>query len=163
MKPNSYKEIVHLTAVYPKTVEDFGKAYTLLGFLGEIEEWANTEGNSEEEFKEAFDVVWYACAICKEFGLDFEDVVQSARDNIKEENYRPVNVFELVKKYYRDGKPIAAEDVRVFLIRNLYLVIADYTNEEFERGLQQNYDKLMRRRETNTIHGDGDNRELFAK
>jgi NTP pyrophosphatase (non-canonical NTP hydrolase) len=161
MELKDYKEIVELTAVYPQEVKDFGKVYTWLGLKGEFMEFLSAKTN-EDEFKERFDVIWYAAAFCKEYELDFEKIFDDAK-NCREDNYDYYpNWNELLKKYYRDDKPIlkhaAESEVFFFIIE----VLCGLSDEQIAEGLKQNYDKLMRRRETNTIHGDGDNRELNA-
>jgi NTP pyrophosphatase (non-canonical NTP hydrolase) len=156
MDLKEYKEIVNLTAVYPTEVKDFGKCYTLLGFFGELLE-VNGSFNREEFIREMYDAVWYLAAICKEFELDFEEIYnKSCHSNDIHTDY---NIFEAIKKYYRDGKPFDKEQLTKLLIECATQVLSHLTPKEREYGLQYNYDKLIKRRETNTLHGDGSNRE----
>jgi hypothetical protein len=166
MDIKDYQKIVEQTAVYPAAVSDFGKCYTILGFLGEYKEWEDAKRGSEEEMKERFDIVWYACAICKEFNLNFQEVIAAARwggvlTSAEFNRGMEYNIYEAVKKYYRDGKPIVAADLIDWLIVQLDPVISEreITDWEFFNGLGNNYQKLLKRRETGTLHGDGDNRE----
>jgi hypothetical protein len=156
MNLTDYKEIVNLTAVYPQTVHDFGKVYTWLGLEGEFEEFLTSFG--EAQFKERFDVIWYAAAFCKEFDLDFERIFNDARNQTGVYKFYGV-WYETLKKYYRDGKAIPKSAAEAQVYYPIYNVLKGLTDEEIERGLKMNYDKLIKRRETNTIHGDGDDRE----
>lgn len=159
MELKDYKQIVELTAVYPKEVKDFGKVYTWLGLEGEFLEYM-CAADEESRFKERFDVIWYAAAFCKEYGLDFEKLFDDAK-NLREDEYgHHGNWHEILKKYYRDGKAIPKDAAESMAFYHIINVIIDLTDEQIAEGLKQNYDKLMRRRETNTIHGDGDDREL---
>ena len=71
------------------------------------------------------------------------------------------NLCEGIKKFYRDGKPL---DINSFdeHFRTLSYYIGDVCKSlgfNINTILRQNYDKLIKRRETGTLQGDGDNRE----
>lgn len=74
-------------------------------------------------------------------------------------------VAEKVKKLYRDRNGEVTEDFKKDIKKELGDVIWYVTAlaNEFGLTLQEvvdaNYDKLIKRRQTNTLHGDGDNRE----
>jgi hypothetical protein len=159
MTPTEYKEIVNQTAVYPAEVQDFGKAYVILGFLGEAFE-ASEEKHPERKFKEVFDTVWYFAAICKEFKLDFERLWEKLENAKEIEDKDMPNIFEALKKYYRDGKQIDKNLVLKFVMPIMFSLLKEYSPQQKSVGLQMNYDKLMLRRETNTLHGDGSEREI---
>lgn len=213
MDPKTYKQIIAQTAIYPKTVEDFGLAYGLIGFVDETLELdekiitilddylINMKINPTivskpllktltEIKKELGDVMWYSCLICEKAEIDFEtfisvleDVVSAARktqDFDYESEYEVPSIFAMVKKFYRDGKVLdkygIIDEMIDAIVKNMSTVHFIYTEfnnameltkeerAEFENFfdirhvLALNYEKLMGRRENNTIHGDGDNR-----
>lgn len=74
-------------------------------------------------------------------------------------------VAEKVKKAYRDSHGNISTELRTSLIKELGDIVWYVTAAANEIGaplsevLQVNYDKLIARRATNTLHGNGDNRE----
>lgn len=170
MNLRDYKEIINKTAVYPKVVTDFGISYAAWGFLDEKEEYYekiqlfNEVPNDitiEDIRKEFFDVVWYATAMCLEADLDYFRVMNDVIEGNDDLDI-PIGVYGNIKKFYRDGKPINKELMENYLIRTLLQMSEVYPDimdeKEFLIGLEENYNKLIKRRENNTIHGDGDNR-----
>lgn len=73
-------------------------------------------------------------------------------------------VAEKIKKFHRDSL-IATPEWKAGLSKELgdvlWYITALATEYEFtlEDIMLENYNKLMKRRETNTLHGSGDNRE----
>lgn len=74
-------------------------------------------------------------------------------------------VAEKMKKLFRDKGGVVTEEFKQDVKKELGDVVwyvtalakeLDLTLEEI---LEANYEKLMKRRATNTLHGDGDNRE----
>lgn len=162
MKIKEYEEIIEATAVYP---EKAGIAYTILGLIEESEEFENAyfEGNEEDEtiIKELGDVLWYVTATLKEAGMKLSDLelkvgdVFDARDILT----NAIRLAKVGKKFIRDNN--LKEDILVDACTNIVVTIigvCGLTNSTFEKCMEMNYDKLMHRRQTNTIHGDGDNR-----
>lgn len=107
MDPNTYKQIIAKTAIYPKTVEDFGLAYGLIGFVDETLELneklttmledhlINTKEspgtlseailkNLTEIKKELGDVMWYSALICEKAEIDFETFIEELIHAIEE-------------------------------------------------------------------------------
>lgn len=152
----NYPEIINKTAVFPKKVEDFTLAYFTLGLFDEMDELLEKIINlksSDEIIAEAGDVCWYVCGIANYLNIDFMQLVNN-RNNI-EPNINPFSLLGLVKKYYRDDKPLDIKTVEEILKCILNKAIA---NIDPEIILKTNYDKLMSRFERNAIKGDGDNR-----
>ena len=156
-----YEEIINKTAVYPKKVDDAGLYYCLVGLFDEIDEVKEKilDGESEESInKELGDVVWYLCALCNELGISFNKVI-TERKELDEREFRVELLYGIVKKHYRDNKPIDKEKVYYILSNFAFGILDHLPEEEILKILEDNYNKLMLRRETNTLHGDGDNRE----
>lgn len=163
MEALKYSGIIAETAVYPRQVNNFGVAYAFIGMYDEMQEvrekiWV---GNVSEAHTERFDVVWYICALCNELDIDFPAMVQQYFDIRDEglENYEKDFYFGKIKKFYRDGKVIDKRHITEnFLLPFMHELFISYDQKSFEQGLQENYDKLMSRRQNGTIHGDGDKR-----
>lgn len=162
MNLKQYSTIIEKTAVFPRKVENFGIAYCLLGLfdeLFEVEEKIINKDTKENILSEVGDVCWYVCALCNEIGISFEDIINNRKSSGSQ--YSPLKLFGLVKKHYRDNKEIDKD----FFYKSLsgfisYLFdFSGVTDEEISILLENNYKKLIARRETNTLHGDGDNRE----
>lgn len=74
-------------------------------------------------------------------------------------------VAEKVKKLYRDSNGIVTNDFKLGIKKELGDVIwyvtalAEEFNLSLEEILEANYEKLIARRKTNTLHGSGDDRE----
>lgn len=159
MTIKEYQEIINKTAVYPQQVNNFGIAYCIMGIFDELTEvYGKVQNNDDQKNinKEIGDVLWYICATCKELELDFENILKD-RKNITTIN--PLGVFGILKKYYRDGKPIDKGFITDYLKDLAYDLLSHLPEETIYSILEENYNKLIKRRETNTIHGDGDNRE----
>lgn len=171
MEAKEYKEIVALTAVFPKKVKNFGLAYGWLGMIDETAEFLNSlEDLQTVANKEAGDVFWYMAAICDQVGIKFEDVIDGYLHDSEffmeiNDEESPVYLFTgKIKKLYRDNKPIDLDDLTDVLVHHLHYINFNYQyafDEDMDVNhiMKINYDKLMLRRETNTVHGDGDNRE----
>lgn len=75
-------------------------------------------------------------------------------------------VAEKVKKLYRDNNGVITPDFKHAIKKELGDVVWYVTAmaEEFDLSLEEileaNYSKLIARRETNTLHGSGDDREI---
>lgn len=162
MNLTEYQSIIAKTAVYPQKVDRFGIAYTFLGVMDEMFELQDKQelGASEKEIKkEKGDVVWYITAMAEEFKLNVEVLfVKSDIDNDADRQLF-MRFPGLVKKFYRDSKEIPVETVSRFITIMWNMMMEDESDENINKILQMNYDKLIKRRETNTLHGDGDNRE----
>lgn len=74
-------------------------------------------------------------------------------------------VAEKMKKLFRDKGGVVTEEFKQDVKKELGDVVWYVTALAKELGLtleeilEANYEKLMKRRATNTLHGDGDNRE----
>lgn len=77
-------------------------------------------------------------------------------------------VSEKVKKIYRDNNGEINEETRRLLLKELGDVLWYITSASNELGssLEEvakiNFEKLVTRRQTNTLHGNGDDRELMS-
>lgn len=185
MDINKYKEIVNKTAIYPQTVNNFGKMYTYLGLIGEYYEMTNAFEKivyslslpSKEDInavsKEIGDVIWYITAMSKEFDLPINKIEEFLNREITTQylsddelliDAESINFSihaESFKKFYRDSKEIDSASIlsTISLVCEVITEIMQSLELNLEDVLTQNYNKLMKRRETNTLHGDGDNRE----
>ncbi|MCO6500289.1 MAG: hypothetical protein J5I47_07935 [Vicingus serpentipes] len=175
MDINKYSEIIEKTAVYPRIVDNFGIAYCLLGLSGELFEaeeawydWEFGDGSEEKVLKELGDICWYTTALCKILDIDVESVLKGELEY--EGSGQPGNIFEMVKKFYRDGKEIDTQIVGYILsdmmVSNVLFRLATLRDDDPMKAgtytlasvLKMNHDKLMRRRKENTLHGDGSER-----
>jgi NTP pyrophosphatase (non-canonical NTP hydrolase) len=74
-------------------------------------------------------------------------------------------VAEKIKKLYRDHEGVPyyefAQDVKKELGDVLWYLtaLASEVGLDLEAVMETNYEKLLKRRETGTLHGSGDNRE----
>lgn len=164
MDLTTYQDMIAKVAVYP---EEVGFAYCTLGIVGELGEFmdAYEEEDKERIAKEAGDVFWYLTAITsKELGGDINDLFTF---DIIEQHPGVVfigmvkaqsRIAENIKKYYRDSKAIEIESDITLMANSLFTLLV-LKGLSVENVLKKNYDKLLKRRETNTLHGDGDNRE----
>lgn len=173
MEIQEYKTIVEKTAIYPNKVDNFGLAYCWLGLIGETEEVYNTIELKDQK-KEIGDVLWYTTAISIIVNLSLERIINLIKDfEVSPAQSNLINNIygysEIIKKYYRDGKKIDREELEVVLANNLYILLYgnpnenEVTTDNLSEIMQMNYDKLMKRRETNTLNGDGNNREEEVK
>jgi len=161
-----YKQIIEETAIYPQEVNNFGVAYCWLGLQGEYGE-AFKASTVEEVYKEVGDVIWYITALSKELELDINFILDGKNlDNIVttlDNKFFPF-YSERIKKFYRDDKDFTEEEKSVLQVRLAQLLSylfykLNLNSEDLALILVRNYDKLIKRRQTNTLHGDGDNRE----
>lgn len=78
-------------------------------------------------------------------------------------------VAEKMKKLFRDKNGIVTEEFKQDIKKELGDVIwyitalSNELNLTLEEVLEANYQKLIKRRETNTLQGNGDNREELNK
>lgn len=171
MKIKDYKKIIKETAIFPRKVENFGMAYYLLGLIDEMGEVGEAivrfKQNDSEENKvllvsEFGDVVWYITGICEELKLNPELIFNYNGTTEALDQYPSVSRFcGNVKKYYRDGKAIPAELATGVLTKvyNYYMYPTMKVHAiTLDEVLQTNFDKLTKRKENNTIQGDGDKR-----
>lgn len=182
MKPVEYVDIIKKTAVFPETVDNFGVAYSFLGMLDEYSELSQAftefvelqqrrKVNDDDRMvilAEAGDVIWYITAMANEVGVEYSEIFVRKPSGVDFYAFYEIVIQEIagnVKKFYRDGKEIDKEKLAYILnyAYNCVAVIGEFCGVEMEDILQYNYDKLMKRRETNTIHGDGDYREQKQK
>ncbi len=172
MKVQDYKTIYKKTAKFPTQVDNFGLAYVFLGLLDEFEELLNSLKTDDIDliYKEAGDVYWYALGICNEAELDFDAILNDVTFKLLAdvhdfEDVVPYGVHGMVKKYYRDNKPLdkiaLIKLVYYHLAHTTYLIV-NLTKESpynvVSNIMDINYKKLTQRLENDTIHGDGDNR-----
>lgn len=170
MEIKDYIGIIEKTAVYPQEVSGFGICYTFLGILGEMGEFVeksrfidfeNPEEVTRDLLKEAGDVLWYVTAMSLEAKLDTEGILNTPEEFFFSKGYTEHDIVaEMLKKLYRDSKELNLEILDNFL-RSIVSEIRVQINNDymFSKVLEMNYNKLIKRRETNTLHGDGDNRE----
>lgn len=163
MKYQEYSEIISKTAIYPKEVKNFGVAYCFLGIYDELHEYHEKvrDGDIEGAKKEKGDVFWYIAALCNELDISFTILMERYKSETKKGLVEYPNFYYgHIKKFYRDNKQIDRNHIMTsFMLPILERLLEDETDESIASILQQNYDKLIKRRETNTIQGDGDNRE----
>lgn len=159
-----YETIIAQTAVYPRVVENFDVAYCYLGIIDELFELfekVNNKSSDIEIQKEAGDVIWYLTALAVFYKIPLETVFIKLIDFDSEKDMLEIFRFAgKVKKFYRDNKEIPLEIVSRFITIMWNIVMENETEESIAEILQMNYDKLIKRQQTNTIHGDGDNREI---
>lgn len=158
MKVSDYIEIIQKTAVYPNKVDKFGIAYCYMGLEDELNEVIDKsqKGGSEKEIEDEIgDCLWYICALCNELNISFDDV-------LKNRIARPINykveMPGIFKKFYRDDKPINVNIISDELSYIVYSLCEHLSESKILEILENNYNKLIKRRETNTLHGDGDYR-----
>lgn len=185
MKHKNYIEIINKTAVYPQQVDNFGKAYCFFGLAGEwgemLEDYDKLVYGYKEPLeqreaslsKEIGDVIWYITGCCKEYDLDAIEYLKIISEtdgysayNASEEILEDASyigfdkMMEPLKKFYRDGKKIDNEMKELLRVCCTYLgYIISFENLNLDTILTANYEKLMKRRDTGTLHGDGSNRE----
>lgn len=167
MKIEEYQKIIEQTAVFPTTVDNFGLAYCYLGLVGEFDEFikALDDGNIDNIKKEIGDFCWYLSAFCKEADIDINSI-WNFNLNGDEKFISLTSISENIKKYYRDNKPLNKKLLTKCLTHSLWYIHGSFIGFfpdkklDFDEIRQINYTKLMKRRETNTLHGDGDNREV---
>lgn len=173
MEIKDYQEIIKKTAVFPSTVDNFGIAYAMLGLDGEfgevLEELDQRLINKKNLTKESGDCCWYLTALSNELKLDIEEVFNFESNELTLHTQVYIIKFqatkailsEKVKKFYRDGKELDKIEMTTLLNNMAFCIygLIRANNIEFSEVLQKNYDKLIKRRETNTLHGEGSNRE----
>lgn len=164
MNLKEYENIIAETAIYPKEItQSFGLAYCMLGLNEEFQEYLDAKTAIDNK-KEAGDIIWYVTAMATEINTSVSELwLEMATENIKhlsasDTQKMIIRLNGKIKKYYRDGKDYTPE-IKVVLKYVLKYIINTCTEYTFSEVLQINYDKLIKRRETNTLHGEGDNRE----
>jgi hypothetical protein len=175
MELDKYQTIIAQTAVFPKSVDNFDLAYGYMGLMDEWIEWIDELQKYEVTLdkhsvvKEHGDWIWYTTALCVFLDIPLKDVfspISSFSSVLKNKELGEINRRLLkfngnVKKYYRDKKELDTREL-LNIIRSMSSYgehIAKEIGYSIPEVLQVNYDKLIKRRETNTIHGDGDHRE----
>lgn len=169
MEIREYQDIIEKTAIYPK---QYGPAYTTLGMIGELGELATAveKVDIQNIKKELGDCLWYITATCNELGIPLEQVFTSypknwvmdleVKDSAIEAILISTEVSEMVKKYIRDGNiDLSILKLKLTHIFTHLMRTASGFRLTLEEVLEANYTKLIKRRETNTLHGSGDNRE----
>ena len=172
MKLKEYQTIIKKIAVYPK---QFGYGYCMLGLIGEFEEFLDAiiSGSTQRMIKECGDVWWYLTALCSEHGLNVEHTYPSTNSfkidprsqrALVSQFHRDLGALsETTKKYYRDGAfSLTQDQIKILVIDLAHTLrsIAEISKLDQEVIFETNYKKLMKRRETNTLAGSGDDREL---
>lgn len=162
MNIKEYSKIIGETAVFPKEVSNFGLAYGWLGLIDESDEFLNTSGR-ENEVKEFGDVCWYATLIALETALDIEAVFDIPQYNTLSSDIPNLEGYTgKIKKFYRDATALHKLTLTNVLRKHLANLLTSsrfLTPLDLPEILEKNYIKLIKRRETNTLHGSGDNRE----
>lgn len=175
MELSKYQTIIAQTAVFPKSVDQFDLAYGYMGLMDEWIEWINElelfdlHNKVPNVIKEHGDWLWYMTSLCVFLDIPLENVFRSIdRPKSLDEisfinriNKELLGYNGRVKKFYRDSKPIDKVQF-IYIMQLMYSYgehVADRIGYSIPEVLQVNYDKLIKRRETNTIHGDGDHRE----
>lgn len=182
MKFKDYIPIIDLTAIYPQMVINFGVAYTYLGLIDEINEFNDaiweTKWDDDEEpnmssekgkvlIKEAGDVVWYICALCKELNLDVESIINTPYQVAKYSERKIYNFHGDVKKFYRDGpESLNLADLygslRQLVSDMKHALEVKFGEEDHDKIISKvlatNSRKLKSRLRRNKIKGNGDNR-----
>ena len=170
MNIKEYQELINKTAVYPK---EFGLGYCMLGLDGEFGEFLDSLNGQDEKskIKECGDVWWYLVAtIRKEFNVDCSKIFRDSiipRDildinYIKQFHNTKSKLSEKVKKTYRDNASIVINDDLLTIFKSLEFnlrCIMYLHNLDYSEVLKTNYNKLIKRRNTNTLHGSGSDRE----
>lgn len=171
MKVAEYQEIIEKTAVFPSEV---GLAYCALGLVDELGEYLEKvqNGASKEDCeKEVGDVFWYITALGKELGVTLKELFNMTNYVSKFGNdpqndpsklfIRGSKIQGKIKKVYRDNDENKKLEA-IILLSEFTVCFLDFINErdlKLASVLEKNYNKLIARRATNTLHGDGDNRE----
>lgn len=164
MNLKEYEKIIAETAIYPKEItQSFGLAYCMLGLNEEFQEFLDAETANQKQ-KELGDVIWYVTAMCTEINTTISQLAEELEnDTLKKyasADYVQKKIIRLsgkVKKYYRDNVDYS-DAIKEVLKEVLFYITVNFNNELSEI-LSMNYTKLIKRRETNTLHGEGDNRE----
>jgi len=175
MKLKDYKEIIGKTAIYPTKVDNFGLAYSWLGLIEESEEareafelYVQDKRPSLKKalIKEVGDVCWYVTNIVVLENLDIEKVFAPINKNpdgySKYFNTKSIERYAgNIKKLYRDNKEVDKDELTDVLNKHINIIMksTQLYGLKLSEILETNYNKLIKRRETNTIQGDGDNRE----
>lgn len=171
MNIKEYKNIVDKTAVFPNKVDKFGKAYCMLGLVGEFNEYLYAE-SFQDKVKEMGDVIWYVTALVRQLEINIDNVFPEMFDNdetilipydqsVKDVHIYTARLAEIIKKYYRDNTEmdkVYLENLLFNLMLSLYSIIL-IDKLKISNVLATNYNKLMKRKDKNLIHGSGDNRE----
>lgn len=109
------------------------------------------------EFKEYSEIIKQTAVYPKEIGLIYCTLGMCGESG---------EVAEKAKKIYRDNNGVISEETRRLLLKELgdvlwYITAAsNELGSSLEEVARMNFDKLVARRQTNTLHGNGDDREL---
>lgn len=162
---DDYAKWTDNVAQYPETAEAF---YLALGIADECGELSSCA--TEEDLKEAGDVLWYAARYAtRVLGVNFSAVVEDALSDATIVNInRDVGaICGVEKKRIRDGASWdgqkSAEKVKVSYTALVNVVrwvnnIVTARGHSLEDAIQLNIQKLSARLDAGTIKGDGDNR-----
>jgi hypothetical protein len=157
---DQYQEFTSTTAIYPGagTGSNEELMYLFLGLEGERQEWFD----SNYDMKEAGDIFWYASQICSYFNTTLYLQMSLCKPDV---GPAPVNAFEAMKKWIRDGKDIYVplmQYVRWTLSYVMYRYHYSVNNpplvETVEMILDMNREKLISRKSRGVLQGDGDAR-----
>lgn len=164
MEIEKYQKIIEKTAVFPNEI---GLAYCALGLNDEFGELIEKKtAPLYDKMKEAGDVWWYIAALSKQMGKSLVEVMAAVNKmntvGFFSDEYLFIVLSKIqgkIKKVYRDGKdPKEAYSLLVVFARS-FMKKCEASIGTLDEILEMNYDKLIKRHETNTVHGDGDNRE----
>ena len=132
------------------------------GLLGELEELKTCY--TQQELKEAGDVLWYCASICSCFNVGLQDVydsvdfVDSQLDFVDSQQERPLG--EIFKKVYRDDNGTFTLKIQKEILTLIGNTIVNYLENfgDLEEIMKLNIEKLQNRKHRGAIQGDGDNR-----
>lgn len=166
MISKEYKNYIKEKAVYPREIGNFGLAYCWLGLIEESDEayekLFDYNVNSKEVLKEVGDVLWYSTEICNVLDLDYEKFISKISFDAKRDKNEDIPTIEAyagkIKKFYRDNAEINKDEMIDVLADNISELGRGIRKSIFEI-MEMNFTKIKKRRETNTLHGDGDSRE----
>jgi len=158
-KFEEYSKWTGETAIYPKAKEIPG-AYPFVKMWGEFKEFteAVSYGINTNIAKEAGDVLWYCARVFIDLKL--------APITVDELNYRIVpeldipNIHEAIGKLWRDNNEDKRNIVRdgVIGVIGFMICFLDTKDISLIEVMNINIEKLTKRLEKGTIHGDGDDR-----
>ena len=156
----NYLEEIRKFVVYPQQVNNFGLVYCYLGIIdeqSELVEKLDDDSSKEDIIKELGDILFYIVMFAYESGINI-DINDIKTEETSEEIIRAIP--GMIKKYYRDNKPLDKEILTSFLSMMLKMVeeACDVLNTNIQDVARINVEKLSKRKENNTIKGDGDNR-----
>lgn len=153
------------TAIYPNIGNN--PLYPFLGLCGEFSEFYEIEltGYHEDVKKELGDVFWYFSILCYELKIDLTKIIGNQNIAVIFKGLDTIfkdigKLSELFKKQIRDNNEIPLLNFELILFDiyiNLFYYI-DYRGWTVFEIMDMNISKLQKRKERNTLHGNGDNR-----